>query len=88
MEKKIKMKTRIHKGSRFELQFYEGYKGRETPVAVLIGNRKFYIDRILERKRILDKRSGKKSDVFTCMMEGKQVKIVIQESGEFELIFL
>ena len=82
------MKTRIHKGNRFELQFYGGYKGKEKPAAVLIGNRKFNIDRILERKRILDKRSGKKSDVFTCLMEGQRVKIVIQESGEFELIYL
>jgi hypothetical protein len=88
MEKKTKMKPRIHKGNRFELQFYEGYKGRETPAAVLIGNRKFIIDRILERKRVLDKGSGKKSDVFTCLMEGQRVKIVVQESGEFELIYL
>ena len=82
------MKTRIHKGNRFELQFYEGYKGKETPTAVLIGNRKFIIDKILERKRILDEQSGKKSDVVTCLMEGQRVKIVIQDTGEFELIYL
>ena len=88
MDKKEQMKTRVHKGNRFELQFYEGYKGRETPTAVLIGNRKFKIDTVLDRKRVHDKQTGKKSEVFTCEMEGQRVRIIIKDSGNFELIFL
>jgi hypothetical protein len=82
------VKKRVHKGHRFELRFHSGYKGKETPRAVLIGSREFKIGRVLERKRVLDEQSGKRSDVFTCEMEGQRVKIVIQDSGVFELIFL
>jgi len=63
------MKKKVHKGNRFELRFYEGYKGKETPRSVIIGNREFKIDRILDRKRILDEKTGKISEVFTCEME-------------------
>jgi hypothetical protein len=82
------MKSKVHKGNRFELRFYESYKGKETPRAVFIGNREFKIDRILQRKRVLDEQTGKKSEVFTCEMEGKKVKIVLQDSGKFELVYL
>lgn len=82
------MKTRVHKGNRFELRFYEGYKGKETPRAVFIGNREFKIDSVLERKRIRDEKTGKISAVFTCEMEGQRVRIIIKDSGKFELIYL
>jgi len=82
------MKKKVHKGNRFELRFYEGYKGKETPRSVIIGNREFKIDRILDRKRILDEKTGKISEVFTCEMEEQRVRIIIKDSGKFELIYL
>ena len=82
------MKTRVHKGNRFELSFYEGYKGKETPRSVIIGNQEFKIDSVLERKRVRDEQTGKKSEVFTCEMEGQRVRIIIKDSGKFELIYL
>lgn len=82
------MMTKVPKGNRFELRFYEGYKGKETPRAVFIGNREFKIDSILERKRVRDEQTGKKSEVFTCEMEGQRVRIIIKDSGKFELIYL
>ena len=88
MEKKVQMKTRVHQGNRFDLRFHSGYKGKETPRAVTIGNREFQINRVFDRKRVFDEQSGKISEVFTCEMEGQRVKIVIQDSGAFELIFL
>lgn len=88
MEKKVQMKKKVHKGTRFELRFYEGYKSKETPRAIFIGNREFKIDRVLERKRIRDEKTGKISEVFTCEMEGQRVKIVLQDSGKFELTYL
>ena len=88
MEKKVQMKTRVHQGNRFDLRFHSGYKGKETPRAVTIGNREFKINRILDRKRVLDAQSGKKSEVFTCEMEGQRVKIIVQDSGRFQLIYL
>ena len=86
--KKAEMKTRIHKGNRFELRFYEGYKGKETPRSVIIGNREFKIDRVLDRKRIRDEKTGKKSEVFTCEMEEQKVRLIIHDSGKFELIYI
>ena len=79
--------TKVHKGNRFELRFYEGYKGKETPRSVIIGNREFKIDSILERKRVRDKQTGKKSEVFTCEIEGQRVRIIIKDTGKFELIY-
>jgi len=74
-------------GGKFELQFYSGYKGDETPRAVIIGNRKFNIEEIISRKRVLDKKTGKKLEIYKCKMEGEIVKIKISESGEWEIAF-
>jgi len=82
------MKKKVHKGNRFELRFYEGYKGKETPRSVIIGNREFKIDRVLDRKRICGKKTGKKSEVFTCEIEGQRVRIIIKDFGKFELIYM
>ena len=82
------MRPKVPKGGRFELIFYEGYKGKETPRAVLIGNREFKIDRVLERKRVLDERTGKMSEVFTFEMEGQRVKILLHDGSDFDLVYL
>jgi hypothetical protein len=86
--KRVEMKTIGQKGNRFELRFHEGYKGRETPRSVIIGNSEFKIDRVLERTRICDEKTGKISDVFTCEMRGKKVRITVRKSGKFELAYL
>jgi len=78
---------RKEEGGKFELQFYSGYKGDETPKAVIIGTRKLKIEEIISRKRVLDKKTGKRSEVYMCKMEGGIVKITILESGKFEIFF-
>jgi hypothetical protein len=92
----IRMKSRKNKKrpgfkenekAKFELRFYAGYKGEEIPKAVIIGSREFVIDKVLSRKRVLDKKSGKTLEVFKCRMEGKPVVIKVHESGEWEIIF-
>ena len=82
------MKKKVHKGNRFELRFYEGYKGKETPRSVIIGNREFKIDRVLDRKRIRDEKTGKISEVFICEMEEQKVRLIIHDSGKFEIAYL
>ena len=82
------MKKKLDRKNRFELRFHEGYKGKETPRAVLIGNREFQIEQVLERQRVRDERTGKQSDVFICEMEGQRIKIVLLDSGHFELHYL
>jgi hypothetical protein len=76
------------KNSTFELRFYEGYKGRETPRSVVLGNKELIIEKILERKRIHDQKTGKTIEVFICEMLGQKVRIVLQESGLFEIDYL
>jgi len=74
-------------GVRFELRFYSGYKGKEVPRAVVIGTREFKIEEIVSRKRVLDQTTGKRLEIFQCRMEGKRVKIIHFESGEWEISF-
>ncbi len=82
------MKTKTSKGNRYELRFYAGYKGRETPRSVIIGSREFKIDRVLERTRVCDEQTGGTSDVFTCLMGGQRVRITVRDSGQFEIDYL
>ncbi len=71
----------------FELRFYSGYKGGETPKAVVIGNRELKIEKILWRKRVFDQKTKKTFEVFKCKMEEEIVKITIYESGEWAISF-
>ena len=74
--------------ARFELRFYEGYKGSETPRSVIISSKEFIIEEIIWRKRIRDQKTDKMFEVFKCKMEGEIVKITIHESGKFEITYL
>jgi hypothetical protein len=76
------------KSSAFELLFYEGYKGRETPRSIVLGKKELIIEKILERKRIHNSKTGKTTEVFICEMKGQKVRIVLQESGLFEIDYL
>lgn len=76
------------KNAAFELKFYEGYKGRETPRSVVLGHREFIIEKILERKRTHDPKTGKTFEVFICKMGGQKVRIALHESGLFEIDYL
>jgi hypothetical protein len=82
------MKTSGPKGNRFELRFYEGFKGKERPRSVIIGNREFKIDRVLDRTRVCDEKTGKINDIFTCEMGRQRVRITVRESGKFEIAYL
>lgn len=73
---------------KFEVKFYSGYKGQETPRSVIIGDKEFKIDKILERKRVVDKESGEYCEVFKCRMEGELVKIERYDSGKWAISFL
>jgi hypothetical protein len=84
----LTMKKIPSEDSKFELRFYEGYKGREVPRAVIIGKREFKIDEILERKRVLDHSTGETSEIFTCRIEGQPMKITLHRSGKFEIAYL
>ncbi len=84
----MEKKTKDSKGTEFKLLFHEGYKGRETPRALIFGQRELKIDRILSRSRRCDRNTGKISDVYTCELEGQTVRITVREKDDFEIAFL
>jgi hypothetical protein len=67
------------------VHFYAGYKGEETPMSLSIGGQEYPVEEVLSRKRLLDKDSGRRSEVFVCRVAGKTVKIRKDETGECEL---
>ena len=71
----------------FEVKFYSGYKGEEIPRSVVVGDTEFDIEEIIERKRVVDQKTGKQYEVFTCKMKGEIVKIEKFESGEWAISF-
>jgi hypothetical protein len=88
VEKRVsKVRKNIDQGGKFEVRFYAGYKGEEVPRSVVVGSREFKIDEVLSRKRVLDRKSGRRMEIFRCKMEGERVEIVKFESGEWSLSF-
>jgi len=57
--------------------FYAGYKGRETPRAVRLKDRELKVLEVLERRRVQDARRKTETEVFTCRLEGRRVKIFV-----------
>ncbi len=65
--------------------FYSGYKGDETPRSLLVGGQEYAVEKVLSRKRCLEKDSGRHYELFVCRVSGKTVKIRREETGECEL---
>ncbi len=71
-----------------KVRFYSGYKGEEKPRSVLLEGREISVDRILERKRIVDSETGESRDEYTIELDGKRATLKIPNSGECELTYL
>jgi hypothetical protein len=76
------VKKKIERRDEAKVQFYEGYKEKETPISVTIDNREIKILRILQRKRVQDQKTGKIKEIFTCETEEGKIKVTISQSGE------
>ena len=72
----------MERSEKVKVQFYEGYKEKEIPRSVTIGGREIKILRILQRKRVIDDKTGEKKEIFTCETEEGQIRITISQSGE------
>jgi hypothetical protein len=66
--------------------FYSGYKGRETPRAVLIGGQEHPVEKILWRRRVQDKDSGERYELFRCRVAGREITLRIGPSGEGRIL--
>jgi hypothetical protein len=69
-----------------EIRFYAGYKGEETPRALVAGGIEYPIERILSRRRCEDKETGVRFDLFRCLVNGKKVLIRKDDSGKTEIL--
>jgi hypothetical protein len=72
--------------SKIEVVFYSGYKGRETPRAILVGDKEHPVEKVLWRKRIQDMESGERHELFRCRVAGKDVTLKISPSGECRIL--
>lgn len=66
--------------------FYSGYKGRETPRAILIGGREHPVEEILWRRRAQDKDSGERYELFRCRVAGREITLRAGPSGEGRIL--
>jgi hypothetical protein len=73
---------------RVKVKFYSGYTGEEAPRSVLIKDEEFPIDRILERKKIYDPKTGEVRKEFTIKINERRAILKISKSGECELVDL
>lgn len=71
-----------------KVQFHSGYKGEEIPRSVTLGFEECLIDKIFERKRILDHRTGKKREEFKIKLKDKKAILKVYDSQDCEITFL
>jgi hypothetical protein len=67
---------------------YSGYKGEETPRAIMVGEKEITVEKILSRKRISDAETGRIREVFTAKTDRGAVEIARDEYGEWTVVFL
>jgi hypothetical protein len=72
--------------SKIEVVFYSGYKGRETPRAVIFEGREYPVEKVLWRRRVQDKDSNERLDLFRCRVAGKEITLRISPSGESRIL--
>ncbi len=76
------------KSHKVKVRFYSGYKGEETPRTVFFQDSEIPIDRILQRKQILDSETGDSREEYTIELKGRAAILKLWSSGECELIYL
>jgi hypothetical protein len=65
-----------------KVESYAGYKGEETPRAVILDGTRFEVVSVFSRNRVLDSDSGRMRDVWRCCLaDGRTVTIERFESG-------
>jgi len=69
-----------------EVIFYSGYKGEETPRAVRAGGHEYPVDKVLWRKRVVDRATGKIVEKFGCRIAGREIEIRRDETGRTEIL--
>jgi len=79
------MKDRSRK---VRVQFHSGYKGEETPRSVTFGHEECPIEKIIDRKRFLDHKTGKEWEEYKIKLKDKTAILKIYDSQEYDITFL
>jgi len=70
------------------VKFHSGYKGEEIPRSVIFGQKECPIEKIFERKRVLDHSSGKKREEYRIKIKDRMAILKIHDFSECEIKFL
>lgn len=68
-----------------KVESYAGYREEERPRRLILGEKVFWIDEILERKRILSRDEADWVEVFICLVEGDRVRLEREASGKWRV---
>jgi hypothetical protein len=71
-----------------KVHFYSGYKGEETPRAIIIDNEEVVVQETLSRKRTFNAHSGEVQEIFICKTKQGIVKLRELAGGEWLVRFL
>jgi hypothetical protein len=58
------------------VESYAGYKGEETPRAVVFEGKRFEVVSVLSRKRALDPAGGRVREIWRCCLEDGRAVII------------
>lgn len=68
------------------VESYAGYRGEETPRAVVLEGERFAVMRVTSRKRVFDRASGKTSEIWRCRLAaGREVEVERLENGAWRV---
>jgi len=69
-----------------KVESYAGYKGEETPRAVILDGTRCEVASVISRERALDRDSGRMRDVWKCRLEdGRTVTVERLERGSWRV---
>jgi hypothetical protein len=77
-----------NQSEKITVKFHSGYKGEEIPRSVIFDQQEFPIEKILERKRILNLDSGKNREEYRIKIKNRTAILKIHDSSECEIKFL
>jgi hypothetical protein len=68
------------------VESYAGYRGEETPRAVVLEGERFAVLSVISRKRVLDQTVGRTSEIWRCRLEdGREVTVERLENGTWRV---
>jgi hypothetical protein len=75
-----------HRWEPARVECYAGYRGEETPRAIILCATRFPVAGIISRKRVRDDSSGRTSEIFECRLEaGWTISLERSEDGSWRV---